>query len=162
MSNPKFGDVYYVRSAPTVGSEQRGGRPAIIVSNNIGNQRSDIVEVVYLTTAPKADLPTHVKIPAQGRIQDSTALCEQIDTVSQTRLATWVGSLDATLMKQIQAAMMVSLSMAPDIAYGCSNIELRERIRELEVYLAVQEGILQQVLNLSESTRRGRNEHPVS
>ena len=54
------GDIYYIDKYPTIGSEQQAGRPAIIVSNEKNNQHSSTVEVVYLTTQPKADLPTHV------------------------------------------------------------------------------------------------------
>lgn len=57
------GQIYYVQKAGfTVGSEQKSGRPAIIVSNNTGNYYSNVVEVVYLTTQCKADMPTHVPI----------------------------------------------------------------------------------------------------
>ena len=39
-----------------------GGRPAVIVSNDKNNAKSNTVEVVYMTTKPKTDLPTHVYI----------------------------------------------------------------------------------------------------
>ena len=69
----KRGDIWYIESGYSVGSEQRAGRPAIVVS-------SGTVEVVYLTTQPKRDLPTHVTISSLSR--ESTALCEQITSVS--------------------------------------------------------------------------------
>ncbi len=79
------GDMYYVDSdRGGTGSEQKSGRPAIIVSNNVGNSHSPIVEVVYLTTQPKSDLPTHVVIASAPQV--STALCEQVTTVSKERL----------------------------------------------------------------------------
>lgn len=43
------GDIFYVNRSETVGSEQRSGRPAIIVSNPVCNEHSPVVEVVYLT-----------------------------------------------------------------------------------------------------------------
>lgn len=43
------GDIFYVNPSETVGSEQRSGRPAIIVSNPLCNEHSPVVEVVYLT-----------------------------------------------------------------------------------------------------------------
>ena len=54
------GQIYYVNNVggSFVGSEQVAGRPAIIVSNNIGNRYSNVVEVVYPTTRSKADMPT--------------------------------------------------------------------------------------------------------
>mgnify|MGYP000672913211 CR=1 FL=1 len=51
------GDIFYVNPSETVGSEQRSGRPAIIVSNPLCNEHSPVVEVVYLTCQYKK--PTH-------------------------------------------------------------------------------------------------------
>ena len=60
----KRGEIYYIESTyRETGSEQRGGRPAVIVSNDKNNENSEVVEVVYMTTKPKNDLPTHVFIP---------------------------------------------------------------------------------------------------
>lgn len=57
----KRGEIYYIESTyRETGSEQRGGRPAVIVSNDKNNENSEVVEVVYMTTKPKNDLPTHV------------------------------------------------------------------------------------------------------
>ena len=55
----KRGEIYYIESTyRETGSEQRGGRPAVIVSNDKNNENSEVVEVVYMTTKPKRnDLP---------------------------------------------------------------------------------------------------------
>lgn len=78
------GDVFYVNRSETIGSEQRSGRPAIIVSNPECNEHSPVVEVVYLTCQYKKPMPTHVRIESIGR--RSTALCEQITSVDVSRL----------------------------------------------------------------------------
>ena len=67
--NINRGDIWYIGNGyPAVGSEQRPGRPAVVVSNQRNNQYGEVVEVVYLTTAPKRDLPTHVTIRSSGRV----------------------------------------------------------------------------------------------
>lgn len=58
------GDVFYVNRSETIGSEQRSGRPAIIVSNPECNEHSPVVEVVYLTCQYKKPMPTHVRSKA--------------------------------------------------------------------------------------------------
>ena len=58
----KRGDIWYVSKDNYTGCEQAAGRPAIIVSNEKNNACAETVEVVYLTTQPKKDLPTHVLI----------------------------------------------------------------------------------------------------
>ena len=80
----KRGEIYYIESTyRETGSEQRGGRPAVIVSNDKNNENSEVVEVVYMTTKPKNDLPTHVFI--RSALSPSTVLCEQVNSVSVTK-----------------------------------------------------------------------------
>lgn len=106
----KRGEIYYIQSyGSECGSEQRAGRPAIIVSNDKGNQSSSTVEVVYLTTQPKHDLPTHVVIRATGK--ESIALCEQVTTVSLERVGDFCGECTKTEMQHIDIALMVSLAL---------------------------------------------------
>lgn len=83
----KRGEIYYIESTyRETGSEQRGGRPAVIVSNDKNNENSEVVEVVYMTTKPKNDLPTHVFI--RSALSPSTVLCEQVNSVSVKRIGT--------------------------------------------------------------------------
>ena len=50
----KRGQIYYIESNhQEIGSEQRAGRPAVIVSNDKNNENSTPVEVVYMTTQQK-------------------------------------------------------------------------------------------------------------
>lgn len=88
----KRGEIYYIESTyREIGSEQRGGRPAVIVSNDKNNENSEVVEVVYMTTKPKNDLPTHVFI--RSALSPSTVLCEQVNSVSTKRIGTLIGKL---------------------------------------------------------------------
>lgn len=104
------GEIYYVEgNNDVVGSEQQGDRPAIIVSNNTGNSYSRIKEVVFLTTKPKRILPTHVTINSSA--QYSTAICEQITTVSDKRIKQYIGKCTDAEMKDIDTAIMVSLAI---------------------------------------------------
>jgi mRNA-degrading endonuclease toxin of MazEF toxin-antitoxin module len=95
----------------TVGSEERSGRPAIIVSNRLCNKHSPVVEVVYLTCQHKPPLPTHVRIDSAGRC--STALCEQITSVDVSRLGDYKGHLTDREMAQVDTALMASLELHP-------------------------------------------------
>lgn len=111
--NLKRGDIYYIESVyNAVGSEQRSGRPAIIVSNEKNNAHSGTVEVVYLTTQPKTDLPTHVTIHSVSR--ESTALCEQITTVSTERIGDYKGTLTSQEQMNVDIAIMISLDLSMD------------------------------------------------
>lgn len=91
------------------GSEQHADRPAVVVSNNKNNENSNVVEVVYMTTQPKTDLPTHVTIRSTGRI--STVLCEQVYSVSTERIGTYIGEATDKEMENIDIALMISLQL---------------------------------------------------
>ena len=96
-------------SGYSTGSEQRPGRPAVVVSNDLNNVHSTTVEVVYLTTQPKRDLPTHATIHSMSR--DSIAICEQITTVAVERIGNYRGCVTDAEMEDIEAAMQVSLGL---------------------------------------------------
>ena len=76
----KRGDIYFIRDTrQSIGSEQKADRPAVIVSNDANNKHSGVYEVVYMTTQPKTDLPTH--FITSSALRTSTVLCEQISSV---------------------------------------------------------------------------------
>lgn len=109
----KRGEVYYIeRVYNEEGSEQRAGRPAIIVSNDTCNEMSPTVEVVYLTTQSKNDLPTHVDI--RSTTKSSIALCEQISTVSKDRIGDYMCMCTDYEMLMVDAALAISLGLTFD------------------------------------------------
>ena len=105
----KRGDIYYVGGGYATGSEQRAGRPAIVVSNDRNNEHSPTVEMVYLTTQPKRDLPTHVPIKSLSR--ESIAICEQTTTVAIERIGNYHGRVTPAEMAGIEEAMLCSLAL---------------------------------------------------
>jgi len=109
MNGIKRGDIFYIARGGTCGNEQQADRPAVVVSNNKGNENSGVIEVVYLTTQPKTDLPTHAVIRSTGRV--STVLCEQVTTVSTDRIGGYIGQCTAPEIKNIDTALMISLEL---------------------------------------------------
>ena len=110
----KRGEIYYIESGYcTTGSEQRPGRPAVVVSNDKNNEFSPTIEVVYLTTQPKHDLPTHVTIRSTSR--ESTTLCEQITSVAVERFGDYYGNVTEQEMQHIETALLISLGLGAGI-----------------------------------------------
>lgn len=104
----KRGEIYYIESTyRETGSEQRGGRPAVIVSNDKNNENSEVVEVVYMTTKPKNDLPTHVFI--RSALSPSTVLCE--NSISTKRIGTLIGKLTKSELTAVDSALAISLGI---------------------------------------------------
>ena len=113
MNNKKSiirGDIYYVReNKDAVGSEQKGYRPAIVISNNVGNKHSKIKQVVYITTKVKNEIPTHVVINSAK--YTSIAICEQIFSISDERIGTYVGHCTEDEIRELDKALMISIGL---------------------------------------------------
>ena len=105
---PKRGEVYLVNFDPTIGSEIKKTRPALIVQNDIGNEFSPITIVAAITSQYDDNLyPTEVLIepPEGGLIKNSIVLLNQIRSVDKKRLIKRLGKLTPTSMKQIERAI---------------------------------------------------------
>ena len=133
------GDIFYIQNTGySTGSEQNSGRPAIVVSNDIENEHAPVVSVVYLTTQEKNQQPTHVKVLCR---RESTALCEQIYTVSKERIGDFIRTASDEEMKQIDIALAVAFNIksAPQVAKN--NVsdkeveEMQKGIRERDAYI---------------------------
>ena len=111
------GEVFYADLSPVVGSEQGGIRPVLIIQNEIGNRHSPTVIAAAITSRQdKNRLPTHISVRADrcGLAKDSIILTEQISTLDKRRLREKMGRLDDGVMRQVDAAIAVSLGLHPE------------------------------------------------
>ncbi len=114
MSYPQRGEVYWVSLDPAVGSETAKTRPAVIISNNIGNQHADRVIVAPITTAHHAKVyPFEVLLePGEGGVaQTSKIVLDQIRTVAKARLGSRLGMLPAARIEEVNRAIRLSLAV---------------------------------------------------
>lgn len=102
----------------------------MIVSNDVCNDVSPVIEVIFLTSRKKHPLPTHVNVQCELY---STALCEQITSVDKSRLLDYVGRASPEEMQQIDEAIKISLGiggtgeeMGEVIAIDGIGIQIRE------------------------------------
>jgi mRNA interferase MazF len=108
MEDITRGQIYWIKPSEyreAIGHVQRADRPGIVVSTH----NKYTVEVVYLTTQPKTDLPTHCTIRSSSKV--STALCEQIQTVSVEQIGSYIGTATVQEMEAIERCMMTSLGI---------------------------------------------------
>lgn len=113
-----------------------GGRPAVIVSNDIGNAAGPIVEIVYLTTRNKKPLPTHVNINSAKL--PSIALCENVTTVYKDKIGRYIGQCSMSEMKKIDEALAVSLGLGLNIKSNALVEKWRDATNEEPVMEAVE------------------------
>lgn len=76
---PQQGDIIFLNFDPTLGHEQKGKRPAIVISNNIFNKNTHMVIVCPITSNEKK-YPTHYLLEDAKKIHGSV-LCEHIRSI---------------------------------------------------------------------------------
>jgi len=106
--------MFWVNLDPVVGTETAKTRPAVIISNNIGNEFSSRVIVAPLTTAGQDKVyPFEVLIPvAEGALPlPSKVALDQIRTIDKRRLGRHIGMLPPERMREIDQAIRLSLSV---------------------------------------------------
>ena len=104
----KRGNVFIADLSPTIGSEQFGKRPVVILSNNLSNKYSPTILIAPLTKVIKKEiLPTHIFIEKNEFLKyDSLILLEQLRTIDKSRLTYYKGILSRTIMNRINIGLI--------------------------------------------------------
>ena len=83
-------DIRFCKLDPTQGSEQKGTRPVLVVSNNAVNHVLPVSTVLPLSALKPDDnlYPTEIILKSEitGLPKDSIAMVQQIRTVAHSRL----------------------------------------------------------------------------
>jgi mRNA interferase MazF len=113
MTYPKRGEVYLVNLDPTIGSEIKKTRPAVIIQNNIGNQHSQVTIIAPITGGGNSAYPIEieVKTPEAGLTKNSLILLNQIKAVDKRRLVKHLGKLKPETMFRVDTAIKISLGL---------------------------------------------------
>lgn len=145
------GDIFYVEdNYRTEGSEQRPGRHALVVSNNTGNYHSDIVSIVFLTTQPKKDLPTHCQIMSK---LPSIALCEQVVTISQSRLGDYIRTATDAEMKEVDKCLIIALGLTPDVTCNEDDSQIDDLKEEIQIKQKTIDGLMKGIQEAEKEIR---------
>ena len=82
-------DIYFCSLDPTQGSEQRGSRPVLVLSNDAVNHAIPVSTVAPFSSIKQGAkvYPTEVAIPASisGLDKDSVVMIQQLRTLSHSR-----------------------------------------------------------------------------
>ncbi len=108
--------VFAVDLDPTVGSEQAGRRPVLIVSRESANAVLPVITAIPLTTRkPRRGIyPNEALIPRghAGLKRDSIAMAHQLRTLSKKRLGLPIGHLDdPSIRDHVRSAMRTQLDL---------------------------------------------------
>jgi mRNA interferase MazF len=116
-------------------SIQSKPRPAVVLSNNVGNKFSPTIWVATLTSnLNKNKLPTHVKVSEETGLRfDSLVLVEQVFTIDKKLILSKVGKCSAHIMEQIDTAVKIQagtidLEYIEDTVNWINKVECEARI----------------------------------
>ena len=87
-------DVYLADLNPTIGREQRGKRPVLIISNNYENLL-DVLTILPITSLKKNRRVYPNEFLLKNELEKpSIVLCQQIRTISKQRLVKKLTTID--------------------------------------------------------------------
>lgn len=115
------GDVVWVDFGDTVGSEQGGIRPAVVIQNEKGNQHSPCLIVAIMTSRDKKPMITHVSVNPSietGLKKPTITMMEQVRTIDKSRILGWSGKLGERMMECIDKAIVASLGLTNNVIYS--------------------------------------------
>ena len=99
------GQIYICDLGESIGSEQSGERPCLVIQNNILNATSNIVIIIPITSKRKKKLPTHYILTNEKypflNFSENTVLCECIRALSKKRLRKLVGQIEDNDLEEI-------------------------------------------------------------
>ena len=96
----KQGDIIKINFSPQRGHEQAGYRPALVVSNDIFNEKAKLAIVCPITTADN-HFPLHVPLDHRTTIRGNI-LCEHVRTLDlEARHYTFVETVPEDILTKV-------------------------------------------------------------
>ena len=110
LTRPRRGDVYWVALDPTVGTEIRKTRPAVVVSNDSANAFGLRVVVVPVTANVDSLFPGEALVTVGGK--PGRILGDQLRSIDKKRLRGRIGSLSGQDLRGVDQALRITLDLS--------------------------------------------------
>ncbi len=96
------GEIRWANLDPTIGHEQSGNRPVLILSKEIFNLKSGTVIAVALTSQqPKAGFPLTLELESASLPKKSWIKISQIRTLAVERIGAKIVSIEERILDQV-------------------------------------------------------------
>ena len=103
---PAIGDIVWLDFSPTLGHEQAGRRPALVVSTTVYNTRAGLAVVCPMTTKAKG-YPFEVAMP-----DGAVVLADQVRSIDvRSRRPEFKAKAPAGVLKQTQTLLRTLLAL---------------------------------------------------
>lgn len=111
MSQPLRGEIWLVTLDPTLGREQSGKRPALVVSDDLFNQSHAELVIVLPLTSKNKGIRSHVPVsPPEGGLNTQSYIkCEDVRSVSIQRLERKLGKVTARTLNEVENRLRIIL-----------------------------------------------------
>ena len=113
MTKASRGEIWLVKLSPTVGCEQAGTRPALIVSVDLFNHGAAELVVVIPVTSKAKGIPLHVEVnpPEGGLSLKSFVKCEDVRSISTARLMKKLGEVSPEIINAVEDRLKILLGL---------------------------------------------------
>lgn len=97
------GELWWAKPDATVGREQSGRRPVLVISNPFYNRLADALALVVPLTPQNRRWSNHVAIPAESGLgKPSWAMTEQVRVISRRRLVGKIGEVSSDTLAPVR------------------------------------------------------------
>lgn len=113
MTDPARKEIWLIDLDPTLGREQAGTRPALVISADIFNRSyADLVFIIPITSKAKS-IRSHVPLlPPEGGLNlPSYIMCEAMRSVSKQRLIKRLGVISQATMGEVEDRLKILLDL---------------------------------------------------
>jgi mRNA interferase MazF len=110
---PSRGEVWFADLNPTLGREQAGKRPVLVISTNDFNHGPAELVVVAPITTKKKGVPWHVPVsPPEGGLRSKSYIrCEDIRSISRARLSKRFGAASPATIAAVEDRLRILIEI---------------------------------------------------
>lgn len=110
---PKRGEIWLADFDPSVGTEIQKTRPALIISNDIANEKSSKVCVVpFKSNVKKLGMAVIVEPDNINNLQKQSLIrVPEINTFDKRRLKSKIGQVSLEILEQVEEKLKIHLGL---------------------------------------------------
>ena len=111
--HPSRGEIWTLNLSPTVGHEQAGIRPCLIVSDDRFNRSPANLVIVIPITSKGKRIAFHVELapPEDGLTMASYIKCEDVRSVSTDRLLRLLGAVSPQTLAEVEFRLRALMNL---------------------------------------------------